>query len=923
MRCPYKGLSPFSKEDQEFFAGREREIDLVVLKLYSSHLTILYGESGVGKTSLLVAGVMPKLDKEDRVAAILFREWQRPDFDVHLRTEILKSLLEKINRLSSPSTPLAFDAFIEKFCQSLELKTCDALNSLPLGYFLKKCSEAFYGRVFFVFDQFEEYIYYNPLKEKGDYFDAELATVINDKDVPASFLFSLREDGLGKLDRMRPRIPNLLGNVIKLDHLDKAGAEEAIKKPLAVFNQKSKVKVAVAPELVSVLLEQANADRIELDGQGEAAEQKPDLSDRGIRYKALALQAVLTLLWEKEVGPEANPAQITISRPALTELARGRKAKEDEVRFLVRTYFDQRLQRLDGKLRANAAKILPFLVRPGGQKKARSAKTLSEESTIPEKEVQATLDRLKSEPLSLVRTISDGGNPLYELYHDVMAFAVQDWSTREQHLADEKRLKRKWLITGALTTGFVAILIYVGYTLEKSARVDESNKRMHTRSLTDESLMRLNSRNLESDPGLALRVAVDNVAYCRKHGSVISPETFLALWLATKLNTLQNPQLLKELLKEPFVTQERSLLEYKIPSVRGRSYFVTVSNPEREITFCSLEDGSHNLLKPGAAVREVGINESEGLFGVTLDGGGVRTWNFRLQETKPIDPTNLTKSLKFNGQNAFQSNFSVKPIQKDASYEALLAKCFFDAISGIPSAHPVGPDDGAAKWMEEESLTTRVDEIIDDLLKDTGAQGIGIDGAIEQMKDLIEPKDHPLQLGSVPAKVLAALLLNRADRESSSQGGSAKMADTYRNFAKQIDKKTFDDADRARREAQKQSKGMPAQEIVPEAQKAIKQGSDYAAGGNLKEAMNSFNQAIGADPRLQGNLDPEVEVGKYFPPIIPDAADKIWEGQQSLENKQLPEARSSFEKAIELDSRVKDLLKKEYPQVFGGDETNK
>jgi hypothetical protein len=42
MRCPYKGLVPFSEEDQEFFAGRAKEIDLVVSNLYASSLTILW-----------------------------------------------------------------------------------------------------------------------------------------------------------------------------------------------------------------------------------------------------------------------------------------------------------------------------------------------------------------------------------------------------------------------------------------------------------------------------------------------------------------------------------------------------------------------------------------------------------------------------------------------------------------------------------------------------------------------------------------------------------------------------------------------------------------------------------------------------------------------------------------------------------------
>ena len=56
---PYKGLAPF--EDSDFdallFFGRERESEIVAANVVASRLTILYGPSGVGKSSLLRAAV--------------------------------------------------------------------------------------------------------------------------------------------------------------------------------------------------------------------------------------------------------------------------------------------------------------------------------------------------------------------------------------------------------------------------------------------------------------------------------------------------------------------------------------------------------------------------------------------------------------------------------------------------------------------------------------------------------------------------------------------------------------------------------------------------------------------------------------------------------------------------------------------------
>src|SRR4051794_19587337 len=58
---PYKGLANYTEEDAAFFFGRDREREVIVANLKARRLTLLYGESGVGKSSLLRAGVMADL----------------------------------------------------------------------------------------------------------------------------------------------------------------------------------------------------------------------------------------------------------------------------------------------------------------------------------------------------------------------------------------------------------------------------------------------------------------------------------------------------------------------------------------------------------------------------------------------------------------------------------------------------------------------------------------------------------------------------------------------------------------------------------------------------------------------------------------------------------------------------------------------
>jgi hypothetical protein len=58
---PYPGLRPFERDEWSIFFGREKMIDEVIDRLAQNRLVLIHGASGSGKSSLVRAGVLPKL----------------------------------------------------------------------------------------------------------------------------------------------------------------------------------------------------------------------------------------------------------------------------------------------------------------------------------------------------------------------------------------------------------------------------------------------------------------------------------------------------------------------------------------------------------------------------------------------------------------------------------------------------------------------------------------------------------------------------------------------------------------------------------------------------------------------------------------------------------------------------------------------
>jgi DNA-binding SARP family transcriptional activator/energy-coupling factor transporter ATP-binding protein EcfA2 len=68
--CPFRGLAAFSPADADEYFGRSADIDALSQRMRPGALTVVVGASGSGKSSLVLAGVLPRVPEGRRVAVV-------------------------------------------------------------------------------------------------------------------------------------------------------------------------------------------------------------------------------------------------------------------------------------------------------------------------------------------------------------------------------------------------------------------------------------------------------------------------------------------------------------------------------------------------------------------------------------------------------------------------------------------------------------------------------------------------------------------------------------------------------------------------------------------------------------------------------------------------------------------------------------
>lgn len=69
----YPGAKPFSVDQRGIFFGRDQDVEELAELISIEQSVVLYSKSGYGKSSLINAGVIPRLEKEDNLIPFSFR----------------------------------------------------------------------------------------------------------------------------------------------------------------------------------------------------------------------------------------------------------------------------------------------------------------------------------------------------------------------------------------------------------------------------------------------------------------------------------------------------------------------------------------------------------------------------------------------------------------------------------------------------------------------------------------------------------------------------------------------------------------------------------------------------------------------------------------------------------------------------------
>ena len=184
--CPYRGLNAFREEDAALFFGRDRVLDEpeqgLLHKVLTCPLVAVVGASGSGKSSVVRAGLLPRLRREPP---------SRGTWDVVVFRPEKYPFLKLAMALEAARNPEASDTARKK--DAADLSELWSSGKFPLELSLGEAREALrVDRLLVVVDQFEELTTLTPKDDRLPFLSHLLAATGADSKI--TVLLTLRAD---------------------------------------------------------------------------------------------------------------------------------------------------------------------------------------------------------------------------------------------------------------------------------------------------------------------------------------------------------------------------------------------------------------------------------------------------------------------------------------------------------------------------------------------------------------------------------------------------------------------------------------------------------------------------------------------------------------------------------------------------------
>lgn len=220
FKNPWHGLKSY--EEEENLYGRDQEANDIANIIINGFSSIIYGKSGIGKTSLLKAGVFPILKYED-----FYPIYIRLEHNNTVGNLYEDYLIQIDNSLKQVKSGIIVSE------KNDEIKTYSL--QYILNHYIYKTSKDIKLTPVFVFDQFEELFTLADFLDtcSVDKFFKDISVILNNYSEVQNFrlVFCIREDYLYCIERHSEYIPAFKRNRYYLQDLSSDEAYEVITKP--------------------------------------------------------------------------------------------------------------------------------------------------------------------------------------------------------------------------------------------------------------------------------------------------------------------------------------------------------------------------------------------------------------------------------------------------------------------------------------------------------------------------------------------------------------------------------------------------------------------------------------------------------------------------------------------------------------------